>query len=277
MKIVVLTDTHFVAAGETLYALCPARRLEAALAVIARDHPDIAFVLISGDLAHWGQPAAYRELRRVLSAARVPVRLMVGNHDRRAAFREVFPEAAADPAGFIQFLEVREAFTLIALDTLDESTHAGLLCRPRLDFLSRALAEAPTDRPVLLAQHHPPFDVGLPHMDRIRLRNGDEEAQLLAGVRKPDYLLMGHIHRPVAGRWQGIPFHIQRAVAHGVAFDLETRERVPGSHEQPDYALLSVSGGDITILHRSFLYEGPEFWLDDEAAQRATASTLPRR
>lgn len=271
MKFVILTDTHFVAAGHRLYGLDPAERLSAALQVIGLDHPDVAFIVITGDLAHWGQPEAYASLAHVLTRASAPVRLMLGNHDLRRPFRAVFSAADDDGHGFVQGLAVYDGFAMLTLDTLDEEgpTHAGLLCGARLSFLEDALRRAPTDRPLLLFQHHPPFDTGLPHMDRIRLANGAEELALLSRVRKPDYMFMGHIHRPISGVWHGIPFHIQRALAHQVGFDLVTRDRVPGTHEDPDYALVEVADGRIIVHQRSFLYDGPRFWLDDPEAQRA--------
>lgn len=269
MTFIILTDTHFVPAGRTLYGIDPALRLSAALAVIARDHPDVAFIMITGDLAHWGQREAYEQFRDVIARAHVPVHLMMGNHDRRAPFRSVFPDADEDAHGFVQAVRVTASFTMITLDTLDEDgpTHAGLLCPSRLAFLQDALKSAPSDRPLLLFQHHPPFDTGLPHMDRIKLRNGAEELALLTHIRKPDYMFMGHIHRPISGVWHGIPFHIQRALAHQVGFDLTTPERVPGSLEAPDYTLVEMRDRQIVIHQRSFLYDGPTFWLDDKAAQ----------
>lgn len=269
MKFVIVTDTHFVPAGCTLYGIDPAQRLSAALATIARDHRDIAFIMITGDLAHWGQREAYEQLRSVLAHAHVPVHMMMGNHDRRAPFRSVFPQADDDGHGFVQSLRIEAQFTMITLDTLDEDgpTHAGFLCGKRMAFLQDALKAAPSDRPLLLFEHHPPFDTGLPHMDRIQLRNGADELALLTQVRKPDYMFMGHIHRPISGVWHSIPFHIQRALAHQVAFDLTTPDRIPGSLEAPDYALVEVREGQIVIHQRSFLYGGPAFWLDDKAAQ----------
>ena len=268
MKFVILTDTHFVA-GRTLYGIDPAQRLAADLEIVARDHRDIAFIMITGDLAHWGQREAYGRLRTELSRAHVPVHMLMGNHDRRAPFREIFPAADSDAHCFVQSLRIEAAFSMITLDTLDEvgPTHAGFLCSERLGFLREALLAAPVDRPLLLFQHHPPFDTGLPHMDRIKLRNGAEELALLSQIRKPDYLFMGHIHRPISGLWHGIPFHIQRALAHQVAFDLATPDRIPGSLEAPDYALVEVREGQIVIHQRSLLYDGPHFWLDDKAAQ----------
>ena len=55
MKFVILTDTHLVPAGRRLYALDPAARLAAAVELINRDHDDLTFVIVTGDL-----PQAYR-------------------------------------------------------------------------------------------------------------------------------------------------------------------------------------------------------------------------
>ena len=273
MRFVILTDTHFLERGRTNYAIDPAKRLEAAIETINREHADIDFVIITGDLAHWGQLEAYTHLKSTLASLKAPLLPMMGNHDRRMPFREVFPDADFDGDGFIQSIRVFEDATVVTLDTLDEDgpSHAGVLCPKRLSFLERALGEAPKDRPLLLFQHHPPFVTGLPHMDRIMLRNGAEEAELFDRIRRPDFMFMGHVHRPISGVWHGVPFHIQRALAHQVAFDLHTKETIPGTHEPPDYALVTVTGRDVVILTRSFLYNGPDFWLSDPAAQAAAS------
>ena len=133
-------------------------------------------------------------------------------------------------------------------------------------FSNTHCASAPADRPLLLFQHHPPFDTGLRYMDGIKLANPEAEWDVIARTRKPDYLFMGHLHRPISGIWRGIPFHIQRALSHQVAFDLETADHIPGSHELPDYSHVTVGAGQVVIHQCSFLYDGPLFSLQDRAA-----------
>ena len=106
-------------------------------------------------------------------------------------------------------------------------------------------------------------------MDTIKLANGEAEWEVIARTRKPDYLFMGHLHRPIAGTWRGIPFHIQRALTHQVAFDFETEGHIPGTQEAPDYALVKMDGGNVVIHQCSFLYDGPAFSLHDRNAQLA--------
>lgn len=275
MKFVVLTDTHFVPEGQSLFGLDPAARLASAVCVINRDHPDIAFVIITGDLAHRGERPAYEHLRQVLSDLAAPVILVMGNHDRRAPFREVFPAADRDAAGFVQAVHHFDAATVVTLDTLDEDdpNHIGRLCDDRIGFLKAALRDAPDDRPLLLFQHHPPFDTGMPHMDRIKLGNPQDEWTAIARSRRPDFLFFGHVHRPIAGVWQGLPFHTQHALNHQVAFDFEASGHIPGTHEPPAYALVLVDDRQVTIHQRSFLYDGPVFSLHDYA----TAAAVPER
>ena len=272
MKFVILSDTHFVPFGQTLFALDPRTRLDAAVAAINRDHADLEFVIITGDLAHCGQIDAYRNLADALGSITVPVMLMLGNHDKRAPFRQIFPDADDDGNGFVQSMRVLAGATVLTLDTLDEGapSHAGFLCNKRLAFLERSLAAAPADRPLLLFQHHPPFDSGLPHMDRIKLKNPDAFWAVISRTRKPDYLLTGHVHRPIAGHWRRIPFHCQRGLNHQVAFDFVTPIEIPVTHEAPDYSLVTVDRDHVVIHQRSFLYAGPVYWHDDAAAQAAT-------
>ncbi len=271
MKFVILTDTHFVPRGRKLYGLDPAERLAIAVEKINATHKDISFVIVTGDLAHWGEQAAYASLAGVLAALDAPTILMMGNHDRREAFRCEFAGADRDASGFVQGVHSFDAATIVTLDTLNEETpdHAGVLCEARLDFLGEALASAPTDRPLLLFQHHPPFDSGLRYMDTIKLANGEAEWDVIARTRKPDYMFMGHLHRPIAGCWRGIPFHIQRALTHQVAFDFEAEGHIPGTHEPPDYALVNLNRGNIVIHQCSFLYDGPAFSLHDARAQQS--------
>lgn len=271
MKFVILTDTHFVPRGTRLYGLDPAQRLAIAVEKINATHKDISFVIVTGDLAHWGERAAYASLSGVLAGLDAPTILMMGNHDKREPFRAEFAGADRDAAGFVQAVHAFDAATVVTLDTLNEDTpdHAGILCESRLRFLAEALASAPADRPLLLFQHHPPFDSGLRYMDTIKLANGEAEWEVIARTRKPDYLFMGHLHRPIAGTWRGIPFHIQRALTHQVAFDFETEGHIPGTQEAPDYALVKMDGGNVVIHQCSFLYDGPAFSLHDRNAQLA--------
>jgi 3',5'-cyclic AMP phosphodiesterase CpdA len=150
LKFIHLTDTHLVTPGQALYGTDPKWRLQRALAAINERHGDSRFMVVPGDLAHWGEPAAYGALSECLGQLRMPVHLLIGNHDDRAAFSTAFPAAPRDGNGFVQLALQTPAGLFVMLDTNEPGTHAGRLCTARLDWLAAALAigSALTAQPV---------------------------------------------------------------------------------------------------------------------------------
>ncbi|MEM7176780.1 MAG: phosphodiesterase [Pseudomonadota bacterium] len=259
MAFVQITDLHFVPAGETLFGLSPAERLARAIELINRDHSNAEFVLITGDLAHRGEVAAYELLHEVLARLDLPVHLMVGNHDSRAAFGEVF-DSPVDENGFIQFVVPTAEGPVICLDTLIDSPARsdGALCSDRLDWLGQRIAEVPAASPWILALHHPPMTLGMPYMDSIRLADGDPLYDVLA-PRPPAMMLLGHVHRPIHGVWRGIPYHIQRGVNHQVAYTTAGTPELLFCDEPPEIGLVALAPEGPMVQTRAYLDEGPTF------------------
>ncbi|MEM8803578.1 MAG: metallophosphoesterase, partial [Pseudomonadota bacterium] len=57
MKFIHLTDTHVVGSG-LLYGQDPAERLAEAVTSINAEHSDAEFVIVTGDMTHWGDADA---------------------------------------------------------------------------------------------------------------------------------------------------------------------------------------------------------------------------
>ena len=125
MKIIHFTDTHFIPQGETLYGRDPAVALERCIEDINRHHADAVRCVITGDLTHWGETEAFDHLKRHLDQLKVPLRLLVGNHDSRDVFRQWFPDHPSDENGFIQSVEDLPAGRFIYLDTNEPGHHDG--------------------------------------------------------------------------------------------------------------------------------------------------------
>jgi 3',5'-cyclic AMP phosphodiesterase CpdA len=111
---------------------------------------------------------------------------MLGNHDNRENFLKVFPDTPTTAEGHIQqVLDVGEHFRALLLDTLDgppfdHSSNHGLLCPLRLMWLEQQLHAAQTAaKSVVVLLHHPPFTLGIPGMDSIRLKNDQETMDVL--------------------------------------------------------------------------------------------------
>ncbi len=83
-KIIHLTDTH-LGCARTRYcmSLDPYARLKAAVQDISERHADADLCVVTGDLTHHGLPEEYAAFREVIADLSVPVRLMIGNHDKR--------------------------------------------------------------------------------------------------------------------------------------------------------------------------------------------------
>ena len=251
MKILQITDPHFVPSGKLLHGLDPRARLDACVADINAHHTDAVCCFITGDLAHAGQAEAYENLKECLSHLAVPYVLLVGNHDVRPAMMSVFPDVQVDENGFVQSVVKTDAGHCILLDTVlvsaGKGEHWGEFCAQRAAWLEARLAEA-GDQPVYLFMHHPPFDISLPSLDNIRLRDVDPLIRVVSKAKGIRHIFLGHVHRPVFGSWLGIPFSILRGTNHQVAFDFETVTPVPKSHEPPAYGVIFL-GADSVVVH----------------------------
>jgi len=247
-----LTDLHLPPPGETLRGDIDATApLARALAAIAGHHGPgsampAAFAVLTGDLTRDGEPAAYARLREMLAGLPCPAHMLLGNHDDRAAFRAAFPAAPVDGDGFVQQALPTPAGLCLMLDTLEQGRAEGRLCPRRLAWLAARLAES--EGPVLLFLHHPPLPVGIPGMDAIGLADSAALWEVLAPHRtRIRHLFHGHLHRPVAGSWRGIPLSSLRGTAFEVAMPAAPDTVAVTNRLPPSYALVRILGEDIVV------------------------------
>jgi len=260
MKFIQITDPHLVTPGERLFGLDPLARFEACIDSINTQHGDAEFAVITGDLADRGEPAAYAALKAALGRLRLPYHLLLGNHDDRAVFFDAFPDSPRDQDGFVQYVLETGIGRFLCLDTLETGQGWGSLCARRLAWLERELDRS-DDRLVFLFMHHPPFRSGIKRMDEIALASPEHFARIVDGRRNIRHLFFGHLHRPVAGSWHGIPISTMRATAHQVALDFVIEGKVPGSHEPPAYAVVLLSGDTVVVHTHDYMDASPRFFL----------------
>ncbi len=269
MKLIQVSDLHFVPPGTRLFGLDPRARLAAAIADINQHHGDAELCLFTGDLADHGTPEAYQALREALAALRLPYRLLIGNHDDRDHFQSAFPEAPRDEHGFVQTVVASGAGDIVLLDTHEPGQASGSFCAQRQAWLRARLAEAV--RPVTIFMHHPPLDIGIPSLDRIGLVDKQGFAEVVTGVGPGAgpgagpgvgpgagaagirHIFFGHVHRPVSGSWRGIPYAALRSLVHQVPFDLVTESPVPYDHAPPAYNVIFLNADDTVVHLHEFL------------------------
>ena len=176
--------------------------------------------------------------------------LMVGNHDRREALLEVFPDLPRSPGGFLQRALSFPGWDLLTLDTLDgppypAGHHAGRLCDARLAWLDARLAEA-ANRQVLVMSHHHAVPSGLPGMDRIALQ---EPEVLLDRLRRHGRALLvsGHIHKTISGVHRGLPWAVLKSTCHQAPLDLADTDSSSSIDEGAGYGVILLGNDGATV------------------------------
>ncbi|WP_254684875.1 metallophosphoesterase [Tateyamaria omphalii] len=230
MKLVHISDIHLTVPGEQMGDIDPHARFAQALGHVQAHHSDAARIVITGDLTHWGEAEAYAALAAALAGVDLPVRLMIGNHDDRAAFLAAFPDHARDPNGYVNHAEDVDDVRLIYLDTCAPRTHAGHFGADRCDWLAAQLDDAGRAR---LFMHHNPMTLGLPAEDKIALVPEDR-ARFRAVVGRYhdriDYIHFGHVHAPIHGTFCDVPFASVPSTGHQSIPDLREQEMLTGGH-----------------------------------------------
>jgi 3',5'-cyclic AMP phosphodiesterase CpdA len=232
MQAILITDLYLRDPDGSPDAAAHAARIGARLDRAVEMAPDADCCILMGDLTDAGEPDAYRWLKLRLEALPCPVVPMLGNHDNRQAFREVF-RIECVRGGFIQSVRQFGETRLVFLDTHDPGTDAGLLCQDRLDWLDNQLDEGGT---VCLFLHHPPCDIGDPVLDPIRLSNAGELAALLRRHGNVRQIYFGHVHRTMFLSWNGIPC---------ASLDNFGAEKAKG--RAPTFGLLACDGEVLTL------------------------------
>ncbi len=89
MLIAQISDMHIKKPGELLYGRIDTQGyLERAVAHVNALDPSPDIALVTGDLVDSGKPEEYENLKRMLSALRMPFYLIPGNHDARDPLRK---------------------------------------------------------------------------------------------------------------------------------------------------------------------------------------------
>lgn len=261
MRFIHLTDIHMTAAGRPLYGIDPSERLRIAVQDINARFGDAEFMIVTGDLAHRGEPDAYRVLDQILEKLKIPVYLGIGNHDHRMRFHERFPDTAKDSKGFVQYVFSKTGYNFIMLDSVDEGSPAGMLCADRLGWLRNALA-SPPDRGTLVFLHHAPIALGIPDLDDIGLRNATGFGDILEKAGHIKHIFFGHVHRPASGIWRGIPFSTQRSLVNQSALNVTRHGGILDNLEPAAYSVVDISeSGDIVVNLHEFMDESPTFYI----------------
>ncbi|QUH02128.1 metallophosphoesterase [Saccharopolyspora erythraea] len=219
LTLVQLSDTHLRPSDGLMHGVVDtAANLTAAVAMVESSGTDVAALLLTGDLADNGDPAAYRQLRGIVEpAARrlgAEVVYAMGNHDDRGAFRAELFDAQPETRTCDSVVTV-DGLRVVTLDSSEPGRHEGHLSEAQLEWLGDVLATA-APRGTVLVSHHPPLPSPVPTVHLLRLRGAERLAEVVGGT-DVRLIVSGHAHHTGCGVLAGIPVWVGPALAYGVA------------------------------------------------------------
>lgn len=202
MLIAQVSDIHASPGNDHL------RRFDQVLQWLTHLRPDV--LVLTGDLTDEYWREGYELIAARLNQQDYPALILPGNSDDRALMRSVWGENAwADDAaaGALHFSHDAGGLRLIGVDSTVEAEDYGSVT-DHLGWLDKQLSGA-GGLPSLLFMHHHVVASGIPTLDATMCREPGKLEALLQ--RTPARLLAiaaGHVHRPVAGTFAGIPAYI---------------------------------------------------------------------
>lgn len=274
-----VSDIHIVPEGLLHDTVDTGAILATALdAVDASGYRPEALVL-SGDLANWGETESYRRLRAIVEPVAqrwgAPILYLPGNHDRAGNdFNEAFraellgQEPSDEPTD--QVLEL-DGLRIIALDTTEAGRHDGVLRDSQLHWLTEQLDE-PAPHGTVLALHHPPIPSPSPLVAQLSLERPERLAAAIAGT-DVRLVLCGHAHHASAGVLGGVPVWIAPATAYDtdVLATAEVHRGVTGS------AVTRVDVFDTTAVATLVPLNGPRHTVYEHDIAPTLARVGPQR
>jgi 3',5'-cyclic AMP phosphodiesterase CpdA len=170
--------------------------------------------MITGDLVEHGDKAGYRHFIELITPLKMPAYVLPGNHDNPQLMSEVFSATSHFPVSEATFQYAIEdfPFRILALNSRADGTELPEFDKRRLAWLARQLGQS--DKPVLIALHHPPMKTGIELIDM----GGSEWYQGLKSVlAEHDHvklIICGHCHTDLCGRIGAVPVYMAAATAH---------------------------------------------------------------
>ncbi len=210
-----LSDTHLIAGGGLLAGhIDTAEQLRKALARVEASGESLDALVISGDLADSGDPAAYALLREIVDPVveRLGCDLVLtgGNHDeRRPMSLALYGKDTDDPHDSVTLVR---GLRIIALDSAVPGFHHGGFSDDQYAWLAREL-ETPAEHGTILVIHHAPITYRSPVMQLLDFDDVDRLRDALEGtdVRA---ILSGHLHVTSFGTLGGIPVFVAGGVSY---------------------------------------------------------------
>lgn len=200
IRILQITDTHlFAGKHQSLLGVNTWASYDAVLDAIAAQQREFDLIIATGDLAQDHSIEAYQHFAEGISRLSAPCVWLPGNHDFQPAMFDTLAKAKIADAKRV-FLGDR--WQLVMLDSQVFGVPHGMLSEYQLEWLEKALAQAP-ERHTLVVLHHHPQASGCTWLDQHSLRNPHQLSAVLENYPLAKTLICGHIHQEMDIQWQG--------------------------------------------------------------------------
>jgi Icc protein len=188
-----LTDLHLFAQAQGLFNDINTRDSFIDVLSHVQQHygnPDV--IIITGDLAHDGEPETYQFIADALKIFATPVYCVLGNHDHRENAHQVYSLESISINEHCLF----EHWQIILLDSNHQpmpNRYDGEVSDIELQRVAE-LATLHSDKSILIAMHHNLLE----HHDRgvpLQVRNYQQVMQYFEQLPNIKLVLSGHVHQ----------------------------------------------------------------------------------
>lgn len=158
------------------------------------------FILHTGDVAYDPHENIYKDIKQLMDQLKAPVIYLAGNHDDPEQMqRELFNLETVQPELYYQ--RSINGVQLVCLDSNcleNPEHHTGLVSDEQLAWLDDICSQE-DDRPLLVAIHHNPINMGVPWLDdTMVLENGEDFHEILLKAKaRLAGVFFGHIHQNI--------------------------------------------------------------------------------
>ena len=256
MKIIHLSDPHIYT--KILYNIDSVNRFKSAINHIKHNHLDADLFVITGDLTHYGDKQSYKKLKKILDNSNLPTKLypklLIGNHDNREVFKEIFLNTSLDVNSFVQFFEDINNKRYIFLDTNLAGTDQGHLCEKRQEWLINVIKDNKKNLKIYIFMHHNPLELGQLNTDKIGLQQKNEFKFILQKNKKLiKHIFFGHQHITTSGNYLEIPFSSPRSTWSPLIPNFAKEYRLGTANTDPNYNVILIKQDSLVVHSEDFL------------------------
>lgn len=235
INVLQITDIHlFADSKQLLKGINTEKSFQAVLAAIMVDSKRPDLVVLTGDLTHLGEAAAYQRLLEYCEQFTCPVYALPGNHDDLSMQQQLFNNSPI----LLEKSFLKYDWHFILLNSVIPKHSEGLLSQNELNFLQTALtrhAQLPT---VIMLHHHVQKVNG--NMDTMILTNAKDFLQVIKPFKNVRVVLSGHVHQ----EFDQTVDHIRYLTSPSTCLQLKVgaAEFVPDDQAKPGYRWLELNG-----------------------------------